>query len=452
MARPSASPGFNQIVFLIASVRRQISHHSCSAFLLGLCLIVPGVLLGASRFNHGLSRPATAELLAFTRRARLIQSFQADPSASVPQIWEERFSALPARHRWMSHGRELWWLIWLDDGEPLLALPSSSGSSPLELHFADELHRSSFDQAPQLEAKNPSLLEEVCLRRLTNGTAVQWQPSGLAKISGHLFPALASVSHGCLSVALQEDRLIAEGPVASRPLASLKDRAKPGRTNLVRLNTPSTYLEFNSVSFQPVLGSFLNNPLIAEQLTSRYNLPQNLRAVLLDAPVALRLESLEAGPFRAGVQARLMLPADQIGTLRSSLASVSEALRRNGFRRQQRRLQSTGASPTQRSAVVWLNPQGDPSGGWSLGPEMSGQVELLLALGQAPTLGGPPTPRRLGDQRLRLRARPEELVQLGWLGPGWPSFIRAAPQLELEMTALPNQHQPGWLRLQLELR
>ena len=65
-----------------------------------------------------------------------------------------------------------WWLIWLDDGEPLLALPSAPHSSALDLLFADELHRSSFDQLPSLKRREPSALEQRCLPLLTSGSAV----------------------------------------------------------------------------------------------------------------------------------------------------------------------------------------------------------------------------------------------------------------------------------------
>ena len=75
----------------------------------------------------------------------------------------------------------------------------------------------------------------------------------------------------------------------------------------------------------------------------------------------------------------------------------------------------------------------------------------LLALGDAPNLRSNPL-KRMGQQQLRLRARPDQLVRLGWLGPGWPRVVGKAPQLELEMTALPKQQQPGWLRLQLDVR
>ena len=90
-------------------------------------------------------------------------------------------------------------------------------------------------------------------------------------------------------------------------------------------------------------------------------------------------------------------------------------------------------------------------GWWSLASSLQGQMELLLALGDAPRLS-PISLRRMGQQRLRLQARPDQLVRLDWLGPGWPRGLVQASQLELEITAVPKPQQPGWLRLQLEVR
>ena len=451
MERSSPAPGSNQILFLIASVRHTWGAHPITVLALGLFCVVPGFLLASTGTRPSPNRLITAELFGITRRARLVQSFQADPAASPPQVWKKRLSPEIARDRWTRHGHGLWWLVWLDDGKPVLVLPKASNPSSLDLLFADELHRKSFDQATPLEKRSPSALEQTCLELITRGTAVQWQPSGLASISGPLFPALTSVSHGCFSVVLKGNRLMAEGPVAPRPLASLKDAQAKGHANRVGFDAPSNYLELNSVSLQPLLGSFLNNPLISEQLTSRYGLAEELRDVLLAAPVALRVSSLATGRFKASVQARLMVPAKHLPKLEDSLDAVATALVRRGFQREQHALQMLKEPSSNRVAEVWLDSNGDLSGGWSLGPETQGQVELLLALGEAPTLGPHPL-KRLGQQRLRLRGRPDELVQLGWLGRGWPRVIRNASQLELEMTALPKQQQPGWLRLQMELR
>ena len=146
-----------------------------------------------------------------------------------------------------------------------------------------------------------------------------------------------------------------------------------------------------------------------------------------------------------------MLAADQTDRIKRSLDAVASALLQRGFQTVHRSLLSPEGQPSDRVADVWLDPQGHPQGGWSLSPPLRGQVELLLALGDAPKLGPNPLTRR-GQQWLRLQARPDQLVRLDWLRPGWPRVLRQASQLELEMTALPKPQQPGWIRLQLEVR
>ena len=180
-------------------------------------------------------------------------------------------------------------------------------------------------------------------------------------------------------------------------------------------------------------------------------MPKQLRDVLLKAPVVVRLDALEGGRFQAGIQARLMLAGGEIDMTKRSLDAVATALLKRRFQRVERPLLSPDGRPSNHVAVVWLDPQGHPQGGWSLGPALRGQVELLLALGDAPNLRSNPL-KRMGQQQLRLRARPDQLARLGWLGPGWPRVVGKVAQLELEMTALPKQQQPGWLRLQLDVR
>ena len=152
---------------------------------------MPALLLGTSSLlTPSLNRLGTAELFELSWPARLVQSFEADPSRSVPKVLQKRLGPSAAPDSWARHGRGLWWLIWLDDGEPLLALPSASNSSSLDLLCADALHRSSFDQLQSLQRRKPSVLERSCLQWLTSETDVLWQPSGLASISGHLFDLL----------------------------------------------------------------------------------------------------------------------------------------------------------------------------------------------------------------------------------------------------------------------
>ena len=94
---------------------------------------------------------------------------------------------------------------------------------------------------------------------------------------------------------------MAEGPVASSPLASLQAHHAKHQADFVRFDPLSAYLELNSVSLQPLLGNLFNNSLIAEQLDSRYGLLKQLREVLLNAPVHVRLDELETGRFDVAI-------------------------------------------------------------------------------------------------------------------------------------------------------
>ena len=115
----------------------------------------------------------------------------------------------------------------------------------------------------------------------------------------------------------------------------------------------------------------------------------------------MRLDALEAGRFQAAIQARLMLAAGQIDMTKGSLDAVATALLKRGFKQVERPLLSPDVRPSNRVAVVWLDPQGHPQGGWSLGSALPGQVELLLALGNALSLRSDPL-KRMGQQQLRL--------------------------------------------------
>ena len=110
MERPSTPSGFNKVILLIASVRRQLGFHLCTALLLGLCFFLPALLLGTSSLKKpSLNRRGTAELFEISRRARLVQSFEEDPAAPVPKLWQQqlRLRARPdqlARLGWLGPG------------------------------------------------------------------------------------------------------------------------------------------------------------------------------------------------------------------------------------------------------------------------------------------------------------------------------------------------------------
>ncbi len=61
---------------------------------------------------------------------------------------------------------------------------------------------------------------------------------------------------------------MAEGPVASSPFASLQAHHPEHQANFVRFDPPSAFLELNSLSLQPLLGSLFNNSLSPNNSTA----------------------------------------------------------------------------------------------------------------------------------------------------------------------------------------
>ena len=94
-------------------------------------------------------------LLFFLRESRLIQSFNVDSAELPPDVWQRRLGLKAAAQRWQSSKGHRWWMVWLQDGSPLLVLHRTKASEPsrvsstfpdVELLFADELHRKGFSR------------------------------------------------------------------------------------------------------------------------------------------------------------------------------------------------------------------------------------------------------------------------------------------------------------------
>ena len=124
-----------------------------------------------------------------------------------------------------------------------------------------------------------------------------------------------------------------------------------------------------------------------------------------------------------------MLAADQTDRIKRSFNAVASALSRRGLQRVQWPQLSPEGRPSDRAADVWLDSRGHPMGGWSLGSVLKGQM-LLLALGDAQKVVPNPL-KGMGQQRLRLQVRLDQLARLEWLGPGWPRVLGKAPRWSL---------------------
>ena len=127
----------------------------------------------------------------FVWQSRLIQSFDVDSAKAPPDVWLKRLGSSAAAQRWQSSDGQRWWMVWLQDGAPLLVLASTEASEPsrvsssfpdVELLFADELHRKSFFSSLPSRPSTPSSVENQCIDRLSQSTAVAWNPSGLSSV------------------------------------------------------------------------------------------------------------------------------------------------------------------------------------------------------------------------------------------------------------------------------
>ena len=168
-----------------------------------------------------LNRRGTAELFELSRVARLVQSFEADSSRSVPNIWQKRLGPSAAPDRWARHGRGLWWLIWLDDRAPFwlfrplrIRLPWICCSLT---HYIEAVWINSNRFSQGAFGLGAELLAGVDQRYSRSVAPVR---SGLDQWSP--FSCLGERAPWLFACALQGDRLMAEGPVAFSPFASMQ--------------------------------------------------------------------------------------------------------------------------------------------------------------------------------------------------------------------------------------
>ena len=117
----------------------------------------------------------------FLRESRLIQSFNVDSAQSPPDVWQRRLGLKAAAQRWQSSNGHRWWMVWLQDGSPLLVLRRTKASEPskalsmfpdVEHLFADDLHRKSLFSKSPSRISTRSILEQDCIDRLTRSPAV----------------------------------------------------------------------------------------------------------------------------------------------------------------------------------------------------------------------------------------------------------------------------------------
>ena len=203
----------------------------------------------------------------------------------------------------------------------------------------------------------------------------------------------------------------------------------------------------------------LNRPLIRDGLEEDYGLPPTLQLELLDAPLFLKVIQVDQGPFLAGVQLDLQLPADTKGVV-SALNSAGERLKERGLQRREKKLISPNGRPAGR-AVLWFEKHDEKErllGGWTLinaeGARKS-PAQLRLTLATSPHAKASASGNALAQDpvQLILSMQPNDLEQLGLFGSSWPRPVRLARQLNLIVQPLAGSatsHEDwSWMRGQL---
>jgi hypothetical protein len=443
-------------------------------------LLISGRSLAPRFSNQG-------SLLFFVRQSRLIQSFDVDSAKAPPDVWLKRLGSSAAAQRWQSSDGQRWWMVWLQDGAPLLVLPSTEASEPsrvssmfpdVELLFADELHRKSFFASLPSRPSTPSSVENQCIDRLSQSTAVAWNPSGLSSIAGPLAFALHSASYGCLTLTLDDRRtLMFDGSVSSRPLSSAPLSSAPlfSAQRSVRRppDTESAFktfvdssptnnrlaLHWQGASTQPLVGSLLQRRLIADEIEKTYGLTPKFQAQWLEAPVDLQVRTRNDGPFKALIQLSLAFPAKQAETLNKGLESLSSSLEQRGLRPQvsQSKAGTNRDQSTDQSRVlIWKDSQQNILGSWSLVSPTPDQISLRLSLGGPSDSVLPPVTLK-PDSGLRVRFDVQQLGGLGWLKSTWPTLVKEAGQGEILLNPMMGNRSGQaetwyWLKGQLSLR
>ena len=454
-------------------VPRSFRDHPITAALIALSIAASAAGLFASGRWLSPRFSDQGSLLFFLRESRLIQSFNVDSAQSPPDVWQRRLGATAANQRWQSSVGHRWWMVWLQDGAPLLVLHRTKASEPsrvsslfpdVELLFADELHRKSFFSKHPSRFLTPSSLENDCIDRLIRSPAVAWNPSGLSAIAGPLAFALNSGSHGCLKLTLDQGRLLLlDGSISSRPLSSAPPslRRPPGIESAFQTfvgDSPTNNrlaLHWQGASTKPLFSSLLQRRLISDVIEKTYGLAPDFQAAWSRAPMDLQAQLKNDGGFKASLQLTLAFHAQQAETLQSGLASVASNLEQRGFRPQV----SPSAAETdngQSTAVIWKGANQNVLGRWSVESPRPDQISLRLSLGGPLDTGLPPLKLK-PKSGLSIRFDAKQLREMGWLKATWPFLVQQAGQGELLIKPMLGSRSGQadtwyWIKGQLSLR
>lgn len=383
-----------------------------------LLLALPAslLLLHPRRSATGLERLLPA--------AALLQSFPALPAQAPPPLWGQRLGPALAGRLWPAQ-RHLWWQFWgshADAGAYLVL--SAPASLPLPRHglrvddllviAPDPLARQLLQEQLRVRRRPPRGLSQRCIQTLRQRQAVHWTPAAIAEMLGPLAPFAQELEQGCLVLSSQRSTLdwqgeadASEGTLAPAPAPLAVPAFQP---------LPATQLlELRGRRLDLLLRGPLSSPLLRQSLAQTYGLEASALQQLQSSPFELRLQPLERGPFRAGLELQVHTGSGP-ARIERWFSGLTEALRDQGL---------IDATPLP-GLTSWSREDGTVVGGWRWLP---GRTQLLLFLGPVPSRS--PASPSLGEADWRLRLRPVDMARASLLPAMLPPVVRRSSQLVL---------------------
>lgn len=356
--------------------------------------------------------------------AALLQSFPALPAEAPPPLWRERLGPSLAGRLWSTQ-RHLWWQFWGSHGDAgaylVLSAPATLPLPRLGLRVddllviaPDPLARQLLQEQLRVRRRPPRGLAQRCVQTLRQHQAVHWSAGAMARMLGPLAPFAQELEQGCLVLSSQQRSLdwqgeadASEGTLAPAPASLAPPPLQP---------LPSAQLlELRGRRLDLLLRGPLTSPLLRQSLAQTYGLEASALQQLQSSPFQLRLQPLERGPFRAGLELQIDTGSDR-APIERWLDGLTEALRDQGL---------VDATPLP-GLTSWSREDGTLVGGWRWLP---GRQQLLLFLGPVPRRI--PASPQLMEADWRLRLRPEAMARASLLPDALPPVLRRSSQLVL---------------------
>ena len=213
-------------------------------------------------------------------------------------------------------------------------------------------------------------------------------------------------------------------------------------------------LHWQGASTKPLFSSLLQRRLISDAIENTYGLTPDFQAAWLGAPLDLKAQLRNDGPFKASIQLSAVFHARHAETLQTGLASVASNLELRGLRPQVKPSAAGTNGPS--TVLMWKDKGHSVIGAWSVESTTPNQISLRLSLGGA-SASRLPSSIQTPSSGLRIRFDAKQLRDLGWLKATWPRLVQQAGQGALLLKPMLG-HRSGqtenwyWLKGQLSLR